>query len=149
MDRIIRLDNGASLYQGGWGDDVITLTKKSDITVVALMAEEYQKAPDHLTKYFCPLDDSMSLSKEDRSMYNKVTNILATTIYNKHLMKGESVLSSCAMGLNRSGLLSAKLLILLGMSPEEAVATIKSNRHGALSNDLFVKMIKETRKRKR
>lgn len=54
---------------------------------------------------------------------------------------GHRVLIICHMGMNRSGLMTALVLMHLGYSWKKALKTIKK-RHGcALSNDSFVKVL--------
>lgn len=55
-----------------------------------------------------------------------------------HLVEsGETVLSHCGMGFNRSALLAGLILVHLGMSGEEAVAHLRRRRPGALFNPVF------------
>ena len=55
-----------------------------------------------------------------------------------HLVEsGETVLSHCGMGFNRSALLAGLILVHLGMSGEEAVAHLRRRRPGALFNQVF------------
>jgi hypothetical protein len=52
--------------------------------------------------------------------------------------RGHRVLVTCAMGWNRSGLVSALALCRLGFSPEDAMRTVRRARgSGALSNKSF------------
>jgi protein-tyrosine phosphatase len=54
---------------------------------------------------------------------------------------GKQVLVHCAGGINRSGLLAAASLIRDGMSPADAIGTVRSRRPGALTNQAFVAML--------
>ncbi len=55
-----------------------------------------------------------------------------------HLVaSGETVLSHCGMGFNRSALLAGLILVHLGMSGEEALAHLRKCRPGALFNEVF------------
>jgi len=55
-----------------------------------------------------------------------------------HLVEsGETVLSHCGMGFNRSALLAGLILVHLGMSGEEAVTHLRKHRPGALFNEVF------------
>ncbi len=54
------------------------------------------------------------------------------------LTQGHKVLVHCAMGYNRSGLINARALILMGHAPEAAIALVRSRRGPqALSNANF------------
>jgi protein-tyrosine phosphatase len=50
---------------------------------------------------------------------------------------GRSLLTHCAAGCNRSGLVNGKILILKGLSGKEAVKLIRAKRPGALTNQVF------------
>ena len=57
----------------------------------------------------------------------------------KQWKKGDRVLIRCQAGLNRSGLVTALILIKDGMTPEDAIRTIRKNRADiALFNEYYV-----------
>ena len=63
----------------------------------------------------------------------------------KQWKKGDRVLVRCQAGLNRSGLVTALILIKNGMSAEEAIRTIRRNRADiALFNEHYVKWLMTT-----
>lgn len=57
--------------------------------------------------------------------------------------KGEKVLIRCQAGANRSGLITAIVLMKDGMSADNAIAKIRAKRKFALSNSDFVKFLLE------
>ncbi len=57
--------------------------------------------------------------------------------------KGGKVLIRCAAGANRSGLITAIVLMKDGFEPKEAIEIIRSKRSFALSNSDFVSLIGE------
>lgn len=58
------------------------------------------------------------------------------------LRRGESVVTSCWAGLNRSGLMSAMTLVKLGATPAQAVAQVRAARGpSALGNPVFVRIV--------
>lgn len=60
----------------------------------------------------------------------------------KQWKKGDRVLVRCQAGLNRSGLVTALILMKLGLSPEEAIKTIRKNRADiALFNEHYVRWL--------
>lgn len=50
---------------------------------------------------------------------------------------GQSILSHCRLGLNRSGLMTGLILTYLGFSGKEAVELLRHHRPGALFNETF------------
>ena len=60
----------------------------------------------------------------------------------KQWRKGDRVLVRCQAGLNRSGLVTALILMKTGMSAEDAIRTIRKNRADiALFNEHYVKWL--------
>lgn len=57
--------------------------------------------------------------------------------------RGGKVLIRCAAGANRSGLITAIVLMKDGMDPKKAIELIRSKRSFALSNRAFVTLIGE------
>ena len=51
------------------------------------------------------------------------------------LRSGERVLIHCAAGLGRTGMLAAKLLTELGMSPADAIGRVRAARPGAIETE--------------
>jgi protein-tyrosine phosphatase len=60
----------------------------------------------------------------------------------RRLRKGQRVLVTCAMGLNRSGLVSALALRMQGVPSERAIAAVRQARGpNALNNGQFRRLI--------
>lgn len=60
----------------------------------------------------------------------------------KTLRRNLRVLTTCAMGFNRSGLVNALALVELGMRPSDAIAAVRLARGPhALSNAWFVELV--------
>lgn len=60
----------------------------------------------------------------------------------KQWKKGDRVLVRCQAGLNRSGLVTALILMKSGMKPEDAIRTIRTNRADiALFNEHYVRWL--------
>ena len=51
------------------------------------------------------------------------------------LRRGERVLIHCAAGLGRTGMLAARLLTELGMSPDDAIRRVRATRPGAIETE--------------
>src|SRR5665213_2297325 len=114
----------------------------SNFDVLVLTAMEYQPPSSRFrvkTVLHVPLnDDGTPITKEECKLA-----ILASKDVTRRLRKGERVLTTCAMGLNRSGLVNALVLLNLGYSAREAIALIKRRRGDAtLSNAYFRSVIR-------
>ena len=78
----------------------------------------------------------MVTDEELRTMV-RVSKTMATL-----LRKGATVLSTCHMGWNRSGILSTLALMELGATPETAVLAVRSARGpNAMSNMTFCRIV--------
>lgn len=120
--------------------------------VVVYTAEEYQPksmgCPDGKAVYALPLDDDIyrPVPPEVGKYAHHLAKILAG-----HAARGQKLLITCAMGANRSGLLTGLTLIYLnGMSGRSAVQLIKSRRKSgqqeALSNPMFEQYLLQARR---
>jgi protein-tyrosine phosphatase len=128
------------LYQGGFPPSGDYLSKQG-IRVLALCARELQP-PD--TDYpgvqvlRCPLNDQYEpLTPDERVMAQRIALKLAHAVRG-----GRKVLITCAMGINRSGLIMALTIReLTGMAGIDAVRLIRRKRSGALTNESFVRAL--------
>lgn len=132
------------LYQGG-----MPLTGKFlasvGFNVLVLCAKEFQPADsqyDGIEVLRCPLDDVPTLMRSsDLKRVRETAMSLA-----RRLKHGDSVLVTCAMGLNRSGLVvAATLLAVTGKKPgpKAIIDLIRAKRSKlALGNKAFVHHIK-------
>lgn len=107
--------------------------------LLVLCAEEYQPAANNfpgVQVVYAPNDDDSSrLPTRDELRLAIQAARQAVPV----LEGGGKVLSTCHMGLNRSGLVSALTLHLwLGVSGEQAIRLVQRGRRGALRNPGFV-----------
>jgi hypothetical protein len=132
-----------TLYQGDKPPVGADLT---GFDLLVLAAKEWQpRARDgHFVGvpeiYHCPLDDdgSRPLDAEEITQITKCAAVVA-----KYLKEGKKVLSTCNMGLNRSGVISALAMrMAYGFSAERAIGLVRKARSDhALFNRSFVKLI--------
>lgn len=61
------------------------------------------------------------------------------------LMRGERILVHCRGGLGRSGTIAGRLLIELGMAPEEAIAVVRRHRPGAIETVAQEKYVRKAK----
>lgn len=69
---------------------------------------------------------------------------IASWIYDAVYHRGETVLVHCQAGLNRSSLVAAKVLMLRGMTADEAITTLRTQRSpAALCNPAFEQYLRD------
>lgn len=149
MSIIYKHKSGGELYQAG-AKEIPDILRKKPISLLILSAEEYQ--PEHISNtggsfekievIYVPLKDSVFLSakklRDTVLKADKVSNIAV-----EHILSGNSVLSTCWAGLNRSGLISGLTMKKLSGAPgDKIVRQIRKLRSWrALSNPLFADVI--------
>ena len=148
-DRIAKFDNGAELWQGTYPPTGDTL-RKLGFDVVVLAAEEYQPESSRFTGgvkvIHAPNDDAPISEGGDTSLALRVSAETAQA-----LRDGKKVLSTCAAGLNRSGLVSSFTLMRLfpEKTGDEIIDLIRDARGGwAMSNGDFAKIVRKMQARR-
>lgn len=117
------------------------LSRRFDVLV--LCALEFQPRGHEVvvpTVVHAPMDDAWLTPREAKIAMD------ASRVAADAIERGKRVLSTCHMGLNRSGLVSALTLLRLRWTPEEAIAAIRHARGpNALTNPSFVDAIRRMR----
>jgi protein-tyrosine phosphatase len=133
------------LWQGGVRDARnITLLKKNRIRVVVFTAKEHNdfSIPDCFDTIRVRLDDKSNPDADEIRRYVKSADAISDRLL-PYLLRGDSVLSSCRLGLNRSALISSFVLVKLGFTGEEAIKLVRRARGaGALYNPAFRRIIR-------
>lgn len=145
--------SGAKLWQGDYVDatDWHRLAQ-ANVGLVILAAVEHQpKLPDAFAVARLRLEDDPGMSEAQTLRTWKVAR-KGADLTAKYLKNGVDVLSSCWMGVNRSGLVSALFLVRhAGHDAEMAIRTVRENRTNsymrqqgftALCNPLFVEIVR-------
>jgi hypothetical protein len=60
------------------------------------------------------------------------------------LRNGEDVLVHCKGGLGRAGIIAARLLVELGMAPDEAIRAVRQARKGAIETPSQLALVRRT-----
>jgi len=109
---------------------------------VVLCAEEFQDVPlPGVEVIHAPFDDGgRAPTPAEAQIAWKAAKRVA-----KRVNANKRVLVTCAMGLNRSGLVVGFVLIMLGFSADQAIDIIRMARPKALFNEHFVKLLKRVR----
>ena len=119
--------------------------------VVVFSAMELQpkrfRPPQGKTVILIPMDDTeySPITLDDDRKLREISRSLA-----RHIRAGRKVLTTCAQGRNRSGLLSALTIVRLGhASPDKAIQLVKRKRNApsgeALTNIMFERYIRMQR----
>ncbi len=108
--------------------------------VLVLAAREYQPEArlfPGVRVIHAPLDDHHAVTDDELRTMVRVSKTVATL-----LRKGATVLTTCQMGWNRSGILSTLALVELGATPETAVLAVRAARGAnAMSNATFCRIV--------
>lgn len=146
MNLVYRHRSGGELWQGGIDDVRLLLTKTPDrIRTVGLFAQEIPipRGNPNYELLCLGYDDNFSASGPEVDQIKKIADHASDRLADR-LRTGRSVLSSCAMGFNRSGLVTAVTLIKLGVDPGDAVNMVRQARGPrALSNPAFMQIVRE------
>jgi hypothetical protein len=127
---VARLHMGCAPPPGDWWRDTFG--------VIAFCAQEYQPGPEGFPRIIkCPINDAVLNGKEAQ-----LATLAARQVV-RSLQQGERVLVTCMQGRNRSGLVTALALLMLGASPNNAIKLVRAARGStALSNQSFVQWLK-------
>ena len=118
--------------------------RHADIDTIVLTAMEYQPSADQFPGaevIHVPLDDAPGR----RMRADEIADVLrAGSRVARRLRAGRRLLVSCAMGLNRSGIVAALAMHdVYGMSADEIIARLRRDRGmWALSNPNFEKLLR-------
>lgn len=128
------------LFQGGTRDDDVVAFGRGEVyadhvpyTVIVTLYASARPAPWGVEEFRYGFDDT------DLVGADIVRVLRAARLGYQRWLDGEQVLVRCQAGINRSGLVTALVLIQAGLSPAQAIALIRLRRGpGALLNDSFV-----------
>lgn len=125
-----------NLYQGGgwapldWFDTVVLCARDF----------EPEALPDGIEVIRCQIHDSIPTEHEI-----ELVRSAAELVVQRVFVDRRRVCVTCVNGLNRSGLVVAMALRLLGHSPQRAIERVRHARgNEALSNRHFVRLIEES-----
>jgi protein-tyrosine phosphatase len=128
------------LWQGGYPPEGRSLADLG-VDVLVLAAEEHQPQDERfpgVEVLRVPLFDQSQQSIEDFAAMIAAGHQVA-----QHLARGKTVLSTCQLGLNRSGVISALALCNLGVPPKIAISAVRRARGPwALSNKTFEHVVR-------
>ncbi len=114
-----------------WGaSTVVTLLQQHEFTLLGLADFEVQVARA-FRWHWLPIEDG---SVPDASFEARWVD--AGAELRERLVAGERLLLHCRAGLGRTGLIAARLLVELGMTPRQALAAVRRARPGTVETTL-------------
>ena len=135
------------LYQGSVPPGGSTL-KEAGFSAVVLCAVEFQMGATHfqgIDVIHAPNDDDPTRPPTRRELEIAISAARQVAL---RLKGNKNVLVTCAMGLNRSGLVSALTLHMIhGWDGEECVQRVQAQRDNALCNPRFVEVLQRLPRR--
>jgi protein-tyrosine phosphatase len=132
LDEIVVLDDAEHLFLSAAIEDWQPILDRGINVVIDLEGDVDHGVPSDVNQFlyiYLPIQDG---EMPDLDRLHAVAKMAATLI-----KRGDRVLSHCGLGLNRSALMAALILMYNGMPGDEAVTRIQARRPGALYNDVF------------
>lgn len=136
FSEITQVDDGGRLFLSGSIEDWKAVHDRGISVVIDLEGDVDHGVPtaaDQFLYVYLPIHDG-DLPNLDR--LHAVAELGAALV-----AKGHRLLSHCGMGLNRSALVAALIMIRGGMSPRRVIEQLRERRPGALFNDVFAKYL--------
>ncbi|HEY0009105.1 MAG TPA: dual specificity protein phosphatase family protein [Tepidisphaeraceae bacterium] len=129
---LVQLDDDGKLFLSAAIQDWQPILDRGIDTVIDLEGDVDLGVPTCVDKFlfiYLPIHDG---NMPDLDRLHGVARLCADLI-----KRGDRVLSHCGLGLNRSALMAALILMYLGMDAKAAVERIRQRRPGALYNEIF------------
>lgn len=136
----------SSIAQGSYPDPPERAFQ--DFDIVVFCAEEHQprlRPPASKYKFLLPLDDDpyQQLPDEVGKLVHEASRRIAA-----YMRSGKRVLSTCHLGRNRSGLVSAmSIMYAYHWTPRETISLVQRRRPESLINPMFVQWLEAQRVR--
>jgi protein-tyrosine phosphatase len=133
ITQLVQIDDDAKLFLSGMIEDWQPILDHGIDTVIDLEGDVDHGVPTNTDQFlyiYLPIHDAQM---PDLDRLHGVAKLCADLIRRG----GSKVLAHCGLGLNRSALMVALILMYLGHEPAEAVERIRERRPGALYNEVF------------
>lgn len=132
LSEITQMDDDGRLFLSAMIEDWQPILDKGIDTVIDLEGEIDHGVPTEANKFlyiYLPIHDG---AVPDLDRLHAVAKLGAELV-----KRGDRVLAHCGLGLNRSALMVALILMYLGMDAAAAVERCRERRPGALYNKVF------------
>lgn len=133
LEEIVQMDNDGKLFLSAAIANWKPILDRGINVVLDLEGGVDHGVPEMADKFlyiYLPIHDG---EMPDLDRLHAVANLAATLI-----KRGDRVLSHCGLGLNRSALMAALILMYLGMDSKSAAERCMERRPGALYNEVFL-----------
>jgi protein-tyrosine phosphatase len=132
LSEIVQMDDDGRLFLSAMIEDWQPILDRGIDTVIDLEGEIDHGVPTAANQFlyiYLPIFDG---SMPDLDRLHAVAKLGAELV-----RRGDRVLTHCGLGLNRSALMAALILMYLGMDGAAAVERCRERRPGALYNTIF------------
>jgi len=132
LSEIVQMDDDGKLFLSAMIEDWKPIFDRGIDTVIDLEGGIDHGVPTEANKFlyiYLPIHDG---EIPDMDRLHAVAKLGAELV-----QRGDRVLAHCGLGLNRSALMIALILMYGGMSGKDAVERCKQRRPGALYNEVF------------
>lgn len=108
---------------------MVTLMESHEIAACALSSETLTEACQSrgIAWHHCPIVDLETPSEDWEKTWDKLGES-----FRQMLQNGENILLHCRGGRGRAGMIAARLLVELGMSPDTAISNVRIQRPEAI-----------------
>jgi protein-tyrosine phosphatase len=133
ISQLVQIDDDGKLFLSGMIENWQPILDAGIDTVIDLEGDVDHGVPTHTDQFlyiYLPIHDAQM---PDLDRLHGVARLAADLIRKG----GSKVLAHCGLGLNRSALMIALILMYLGKESEAAVKQIRERRPGALYNEVF------------
>jgi protein-tyrosine phosphatase len=132
LSEIVQMDDDGRLFLSAMIEDWRPILDRGIDTVIDLEGEIDHGVPTAANQFlyiYLPIHDG---SMPDLDRLHAVAKLGAELV-----RRGDRVLTHCGLGLNRSALMAALILMYLGIDAPTAVERCRERRPGALYNQVF------------
>ena len=136
LSEIVQMDDEGKLFLSAAIQDWQPILNRGIDTVIDLEGGIDHGVPTDANKFlyiYLPIHDG---EMPDMDRLHAVAKLGAELV-----KRGDRVLAHCGVGLNRSALMIALILMYQGMTGKDAVERCKQRRPGALYNEVFEKYL--------
>ena len=128
---------GGHHYVDGGGSVVPVVVGEEFDTVVSLHQRDGHGPPASVEHHYVEVPDQPLCASQIEAVC-RMAELTATAV-----LAGQRVLVRCHRGYNRSGLVIAHALVLLGHQPDDVISVIRHRRSPrALNNETFVEYLR-------